>query len=68
MRSTRSKQSKWRNPTTFLAVLIGAAALITPLASGCGPNDIISYTCPDAGADGGDAGDGGAGGSNPLCK
>lgn len=69
MRSTRSKQLKWRNTTILVAVLIGVAGLITPLASGCGPNDIVSYTCPDGGApDGGDAGDGGAGGTNPLCK
>jgi hypothetical protein len=70
MRSTASKQSNWQSTTIFLAVLLGAIALIVPLASGCSTNDVTAYHCEDAGApDGGDAGDGGAGGSGGrFCK
>ncbi len=72
MRGTASKQRKWQSATIFTAVLVGAAASIAAMASGCGPNQAIlnNVDCPDAGTpDGGDAGEGGGGGLNdPNCK
>ena len=64
---TPSVQLKHQRAAVFAAALIGAAASILAMMSGCGPNDVIADNCPDAGKDdGGD--DGGVGGSDSSCK
>lgn len=70
MRRTTSKQLEWQSATIFTAVLIGAAASIAAMSSGCDGNEVILNNCPDAGAShGDDAGKGGDGGldDDPYC-
>lgn len=70
MRRTVLKRLKWQSSAGFLAVLLAAAGSIaaTAMASGCGPNDIHIYDCPDAGnPDGGDGGNAGGAGGGPSC-